>query len=224
MDESNVFTKKHVEEATAAHRTLLDELNLPPAVKRYIQDNARFLQVSFVLVVGAICVWNFYGHYSETRNDQAAQQLTQAMLMADVDQKAAALAQVSADFSSTGSALWGQMILARDYVGQKEYGKAIPLLQELHKDVRRDNPLYPLLQQVTGVAYELSGDLDMALQFYGTLSSLPGFVSLGYIESGRVFELKGQSGQAKDAYEKAHTSKELKADLRAWLQAKIDSL
>lgn len=224
MDESNVFTKRHVEEATAAHRTLLDELNLPPAVKKYVQDNARFLQVSFVLVVGAICVWSYYSYYSETRNDQAAQQLTQAMLMTDFDQKTAALVQVSADFSSTGSALWGQMILARNYVDQKEYGKAIPLLKALHKDISRDNPLYPPLQQVTGVAYELNGDLDMALQFYGTLSSLPGFISLGYIESGRVFELKGQKGMAKDAYEKAHTSKELKAEQRAWIQAKIDSL
>ena len=50
MDESNAFTKRHVEEVTAAQRTLLDELNLPPAVKQYILDNARFLQVSLLLL------------------------------------------------------------------------------------------------------------------------------------------------------------------------------
>ncbi|MEN8256494.1 MAG: tetratricopeptide repeat protein [Thermodesulfobacteriota bacterium] len=224
MDESNAFTKKHVEEVTAAQRTLLDELNLPSAVKQYILDNARLLQVSFILIVGAICGWSYYSYYTDTKNDQAAQQLTQAMLMTDPDQKVISLEKISDEFSGTGSALWGQMSLAGDYINRGEYGNAISILQETHKDVGGDNPLFPLFQQFSGVAYELNGDFDIAIQHYISLSSLPGFAALGYIESGRVYELTGKAAEAKDAYEKANTSKDIKPDQRAWVQEKINNL
>ncbi len=224
MDESNAFTKRHVEEVTAAKRTLLDELNLPPAVKNYIQNNARFLQISFVLIVGAICAWNYSSYYTATNNDRAAQQLAQAMMMTDGEQKIISLQTIPEDYSSTGSALWSQFTLARDYVSQKEYGQAIFILQSLREEVDRDNPLFPLLQQFSGVAYELNGELDMALPYYETLSSMPGFAALGYIESGRVYELQGQGARAKDAYEKANTSHDIKPDQRLWVQEKINTL
>lgn len=224
MDESNAFTKRHVEEVTAAKRTLLDELNLPPAVKDYIRDNARFLQVSFVLVIGTICAWNYYTYYKVTKDDQAAKQLSQAMLITDMQQKSSALAKIPVDFSSTGSAIWAQLTQAGDYLGQKEYAKALPILQALEKDVRLDNPLFPLLQQLNGVAHELSGDLDMALKYYESLSSLSGFAARGYIDSGRVYELQGQTAKAKDAYEKAHTSNDINPDQRAWIQEKINTI
>lgn len=224
MDESNAFTKRHVEEVTAAKRTLLDELNLPPAVKSYIQKNARFLQISFVLIVGTICAWNYYSYYTATNSDQAAQQLTQAMRITDVEQKAVTLEQIVADFSSTGSARWSQLTLAGDYVGQKQYGAAISTLQALNKDIARDNPLFPLLQQFSGISHELNGDLDAALGYYDTLSSLPGFSALGYIESGRIYELKGQGEKAKDVYEKANTSNNVNPEQRAWVQERIKTL
>ena len=224
MDESNAFTKRHVEEVTAAQRTLLDELNLPPAVKQYILDNARFLQISFILIVGAICGWSYYSYQTDTRNDEAAEQLTQALLLSDTDQKIISLEKISDDFSGTGSALWGRMSLAGDYIERQEYGNAISILQEANKDIGRDNPLFPLLQQFSAAAYELNGDYDLSIEFYKTLSELPGFSALGYIESGRVYELTGKVSEAKDAYEKANTSKDIKPEQRAWVHEKINNL
>lgn len=224
MDESNAFTKRHVEEVTAAKRTLLDELNLPPKVKSYIEENARFLQITFVLVVGAICAWNYYSYYTATQNDQAAQELAQALRMTDGAQKAASLEKVSVEFPATGSALWSQLTIAGEFMGQKQYGEAVSILQALGKEVNRDNPLFPLVQQFSGAAHELSGDLDLALPYYQTLSSLPGFAALGYIETGRVYELQGLAAKAKDAYEKANTSNDIKPDQRAWVQEKINTL
>ncbi len=224
MDESNAFTKRHVEEVTAAKRTILDELNLPPAVKKYIQDNARFLQVSFVLIIGGICAWNYYSYYTATNNDRASQQLSQALLITDLEQKAASLENISTEFSATGSAIWAQFTLAGEHMGQKQYREAISILQGLNEDVNRDNPLFPLLQQFSGVAYELSGEVDLALQHYEALTSLPGFAALGYLESGRIYELKGQGAKAKDSYEKANTSNDIKPEQRAWVQEKINTL
>lgn len=224
MDESNAFTKRHVEEVTAAKRTLLDELNLPPKIKKYLRDNALFLQLSFVFIIAGICFWNYYSYYKTTQNDQAAQQLSQAMLMTDVVQRTAALEKISTDFPSAGSSRWSQLALANDYLSQKEYPQAISILQALNKDVDRDNPLFPLLQQFTGVAYELNGELESALSHYKTLTTLPGFEALGYIESGRVYELQGMAGEAKDVYEKAYSANDIKPDQRAWVEEKMNSL
>ncbi len=224
MDESNAFTKRHVEEVTAARKTLLDELSLPPKVKNYIRKNSRLLLVSFILILAAIFAWNYYGSYKASRDDQAAQELSQAMLMTDQAQKAAALEKITADFSGTGSALWAQLTLAGDYMEQKEYAQAIAILQGVEGDVQRDNPLFPLLQQFAGVAHELSGDLDKALSSYESLASLPGFAAQGHIASARVYELLAQPGKAKEAYEKAGTASNINPDQRAWIQGKINSL
>jgi predicted negative regulator of RcsB-dependent stress response len=224
MDESNAFTKRHVEEVTAAKRTLLDELNLPPKIKKYLRDNALFLQLSFIFIIAAICVWNYYSYYKTTQNDQAAQQLSQAMLMTDVVQRTAALGKIPIDFSSAGSSRWSQLALAGDYLRQKEYPQAISILQALNKDVDRDNPLFPLLQQFSGVAYELNGEFESALSHYKTLTTLPGFEALGYIESGRIYELQGMAGEAKDVYEKANSANDLKPDQRTWVEEKMNSL
>ncbi len=224
MDDSNAFTKRHVEEVTAAKRTLLDELNLPPVAKNFIRDNARILQVSFVLIVGAICAWNYYNYYKATTNDKASQQLSQATLINDRVQRVAALEKIATDFPTTGSALWSQLTLASDYLAQKEYVQALAILQDLNEDVDQDNPLFPLVQQFTGIVYELSGEFDLALPYYEKLSSLPGFAALGYLESGRIYELKGMVQNAKDAYEKANAANDIKADQRAWVQEKINTL
>ena len=224
MDESNAFTKRHVEEVTAAQRTLLDELNLPPAVKKYITDNARFLQVSFILVVAAICGWNYYSYYTTNKKDQGAQQLSQAMNITDSEQRTIALEKVSTDFSSAGSGIWSKITLAGDHVANKLPGEAIPLLQSLHEEVFDDNPLFPLLQQLSGAAYELSNEFDRALAHYEVLTTLPGFSAIGYIESGRVYELQGLTDKAKDAYEKANTADDIKPEQRAWIEDKINTL
>ena len=116
--------------------------------------------------------------------------------------------------------------MAADYIKRGEYGNAIALLQKANKDVGRDNPLFPLLQQFSGVAYELNGDHEIAIGFYNTLSTLSGFSALGYIESGRLYELTGENAEAKEAYQKASTSTgtNIKPDQLAWLQEKINNL
>lgn len=224
MDESNAFTKRHVEEVTAAERTLLDELNLPPAVKKYILDNAKFLQFSFILIVGAICGWSYFNYHTETKNDQAAQQLSQALLATDAEQKIISLEKLAEGYPGTGSALWARMSLAGDYIKRGEYGNAISILQEANQEINRNNPLFPLLQQFSGVAYELNGDYGQAVEFYKNLTSLPGFSTLGYTETGRIYELTGKMGEAKDFYEKAKSSENINPDQQAWLQEKINNL
>lgn len=224
MEESNPFAKKHVEEVTAAQRTILDELNLPPAAKNFLRENSRLLLISFLVIVGAICAWSYYSYYIDSRNDRAARHLAQAMLITEPDQKREALQKVSADFSATGSALWAQFAVAADHLKRQEYDRALPVLTAMHGKVSSENPLFPLLQQFSGAAHELSGDLEAALHFYQTLSSLPGFSGLGYIEEGRVHERQNQAAQAKDAYEKALTAKGISAEQRAWLQEKVSSL
>jgi predicted negative regulator of RcsB-dependent stress response len=173
-----------------------------------------------VVLVGG----NYYSYYTATKNDQAAQQLTQALLLAAGEQRVASLRQITVDFARTGSARWAQVTLVGDYLGQKEYGQAIGILQRLIGDVDRDNPLFPLVQQLAGVAYELNGQPDEALSHYTTLSSVPGFEALGSVESGRVYELQGMAAKAKDAYEKANASPEMRPEQRAWVQEKIKTL
>lgn len=224
MEESSPFTKKHVEEVTAAKRTLLDELNLPPHVKQFIQDNSRLLLLGFVAIVAAICGWNYYTYYIDSRNDQAAKQLSLAMQVPQIEERITALEKVANDYAATGSGLWSTFALANIYLGQQDYDSALPLLHNINSEVPTDNPLYPLLQQFTGVAYELSGDLDTALLHYQILSTLPGFASLGYIAEGRVFERQDQDAKAKDAYEKALATNDIKAEQRAWLKEKMSSL
>ena len=141
MDESNAFTKKHVEEVTAAQRTLLDELNLPPAVKNYIRDNARFLQVSFVLIVALICGWNYYDYYTTNKKDAAAQQLAQALAQTDALEKSEALERIVSEYASTGSGIWSSLTLARDNIANAQYDEAIGQLKPLLVEVNSASPL-----------------------------------------------------------------------------------
>ena len=53
-----------------------------------------------------------------------------------------------------------------------------------------------MVNQLMASAYEHAGNLEQALAFYDTLSTIPGFAALGYMESGRVYELQGQTASS----------------------------
>ena len=223
MSEQNnsPFAKLHVEEVTPAKRTLLDELNLPPKVTKFIRDNAKALQAALIAVILLTAVWNFYNYYTQKQKNDSAALLAQAMQQTDAETRISDLQKVINDYSGTGAAMWSRIALAHEQVEKKDYGKAQEELAAIRKDVGKSNPLLPLVLFDLAQVYEMNGDLDNALSQYAALRDIPGFVIIGYLGEARIYEQKNDSVKTRETYEKLKTQTGLDPAVLEWVEAKL---
>ena len=221
QEQNSPFNKLHVEEVTAAKRTLLDELNLPPKLKHFILNNARILQSVFVVGIILIAAWNFYSYYTEKQRNDSAAQLAHAIQQTDAATRHSELQKVIKDFSGSGAAVWSRITLAHDLVDKKDYTKAREEIATIKHDVSKSNPLYPLLIFDLGQVSEMNGDLANALDQYKALREIPGFAVLGYLGEVRVYEQKNDAAKVRDTLEQLKTQTDLQPTVREWVDAKL---
>ena len=89
--------------------SLLDELNLPPIVTRFIRENARNLQIVAGCIVLLVFAWTYFDYYTETRENNASSALSLAVQEADDAARVELLQGVVNDFSGTDAALWSRV-------------------------------------------------------------------------------------------------------------------
>lgn len=215
------FTKLHVEEVTPAKRTLLDELNLPPKLRKFITDNAKALQIAIVALIILSAGWNFYNYYTEKQRNDSTALLAQALQQTDAEARNTELQRVITEYSGSGAAMWSRIRLAHEQAEKKDYARAREELAAIKKDVSSGSPLFPLILFDLGQVYEMSGDLDNALSQYAALREIPGFVVIGYLGEARIYEQKKDSVKARETYELLKNQTELEPAVLEWVEAKL---
>ncbi|MEA3548837.1 MAG: tetratricopeptide repeat protein [Thermodesulfobacteriota bacterium] len=223
MNEHSAFSKRHIEEVTQAKRTLLDELNFPPAVTAFIRKNSRSLQIIVICIFAGICLWSFFDYYTTKQKNDSAALLSRAMAESDDASRQQLLKQVRVEYSGTGAAVWSQVVSAHEMM-ESDRDQAISILKSLADGMSSSNPLLPLLQFDLGQAHEMNGNPDQALGYYQKLSEIKGFSAVSFLAMGRIYEQKNEPQKAKEMYEKAVAQPELPSTAKSRIEDKLSRL
>jgi predicted negative regulator of RcsB-dependent stress response len=204
--------------------TLLDELNLPPKVTRFIRANARALQIVAGCVVVLVFVWTYYDYYAQNKADNASSALSLALHEVDTAKRVELLQNVEADFSGTGSALWSRIELAHIDFKSGNYEDALNQYLDIVSDIDDDSPLLPLLSYNIGLAYENSNNNENALKYYAELARLKGFEIKGLMAQGRLYEALANSSAAIRVYQEVLSVEGLSGQEQNVVSEKIKNL
>ena len=225
MSEHNTIDPKNiVREATDPKRGILEELNLPPKVIKFIRENSKNIQIAIVCIVVVILASSSYDYYKDKQRDKSASLLANAMQQATVEQKKAALAGVVDDHYSTGAALIARIELGHLAYAASNYKEAISIYKDAIDDMSSNNPMLPLVQLNLAQAYENAQDMDNALSFYQLVAKTAGFEVEGHMAIGRIHESKGQIEEAKKAFQQAIGQEGINSNTKIWLEEKLVKL
>jgi predicted negative regulator of RcsB-dependent stress response len=224
MSGQSAFDQKNILKSGGENRGLLEELNLPPKVISFIRQNSRLLQITGVCLVLAIVGWNYYGNYTQKRNDAAAALLTSALNQAVPEQKLAMLNELVNEYSGTGAAHWGRLEMGHNAYDQGNYTEAAKRYQEVLDDVSSANPLVPLTRFSLAQAYANSDQPDKALQIYEQLVSEKGFATEAQLEAARIYAKQGKADKAREIYSQLLAQEELPPGIKDILESKLAEL
>lgn len=223
-EEHSAFTKKYVEEVSPSKRTLLDELNLPPKVTKFIRQNENTIKIVLIGIFVLICANTFWNYYSQKQKNDSASLLAQAMSQTEDATRIEHLKKVVEEYPGSGAALWSEVSLAQQMINDEKYGEAVSKYNEIINDVNAGSPLYPLILHDLARAYELMGELENSLKQYTLLREIDGFTTIGYLGEARLYEQMEKKDQARDAYEKALSQTGLSPVIQEWLEYKLDHI
>jgi len=226
MAKESVFDKPYVDERDKNNlEGLLEQLNLPPAVVRFVRQNKKAVQIVSVLVVVAVVTWALYGSYREKKIEESTTALS-AALQINGEEKIAALSTVEKNYSGTSSALWAKINRAHELSSQGKREDARTIYVEVKDEVGKDSSLIPLLDLAIAQIDEALGNFDAALAEYSKVKDEEGYQELGYLGIGRIHELKKDYAKALEVYQEYldGASSGQNASQKALVEAKITSI
>lgn len=201
MNEQSAFDQRVVaEQAYSETSGLLDQLNLPPGVIRFIRENKKMIKIVTAIVILVVVAGSLYKSYRTKRFENAASSLALA-LEAEGDARVKELQQVADDFSGTPSALWAATELGHQAMRDSLYTEAIKQYSQVLGKISSSNPMYNLVSYGIAQANEAGKNYDAAAAAYATLKDIEGFKDQGYRGMARVFEAQGQNDKALAVYE-----------------------
>ena len=201
MSEQSAFDKRIVaEQAYSETSGLLDQLNLPPGVIRFLRDNKKTLQITAAVIILLVIVGSSYKSYRTKRFENGANSLALA-LEAEGDVRVKNLQQVAEDFSGTPSALWATVELGHQAMRDSLYTAAIKYYSQVLEKINSSNPMYNLVSYAIAQANEAGKNYEAAASVYSALKDIEGFKDQGYRGMARVFEAQGEKEKALAVYE-----------------------
>lgn len=225
MSEQNTIDPKNiVREVTDPKRGILEELNLPPKVIKFLRENAKNIQIALACLVVVILASSFYDHYKDQQRDKSAALLANALQQDSDEQKKTALESLINDYSGTGAALMARIELAHIAFEGGNYMEAVAEYEEAFDKTSSRNPMAPLLQYSLAQAYENGQDLDNALKHYRLLTKNAGFAIEGYMAIGRIYQAKGQVAEAKEAYQQVLEQEGVTQTIKGTVEEKLAKL
>lgn len=201
MSEKSAFNQSQVtENAYTETSGVIDQLNLPPGVVRFLRNNKRILQITGVIVVVAVVTGSLYNSYRIKRLENGASSLAISMDATGED-KIKALEHVVADASGTPSALWAATELGHLAMKEGEYKKAGGHYAGVRDKISKSNPMYGLVIFAVAQADEAGKNYQEASTTYAVLKGIDGYKDEGYMGMARVLEAQGEKEQAVAVYE-----------------------
>ena len=201
MAGQSAFDKQQVQQSSQTEGSgLLEHLNLPPVVIRFIKRNKKNLQRGIIAVVTVVICLSLYNSYRSSRIQKASAALAVAMQTVEPERHEALLG-VAVDFSGTPSARWAKAELAHEQMKAGNFKKAAEQYGAVRKKTRNSDPLFALLTFGLAQANEAAGLFEGAIVEYQALQKIAGYEREGVAGLARIYEFQGEVKQALDVYE-----------------------
>jgi predicted negative regulator of RcsB-dependent stress response len=227
MAGQSAFDSHQVQQSSHSEGSgLLEHLNLPPVVIRYIKKNKRNLQIGVVAVLAVVTCTILYDSYQSNRIQKASAALAVAMQAAEPERHEA-LIGVAADFSGTPSEYWANAELAHEQMKAGKFKEAAEQYGAVRKKISGSDPLFALLTFGLAQANEAAGTFDAAIIEYKALQKIEGYEREGVTGLARIYESQGELKQALNVYEEyqaTFTGKSQDDPAKAELEEKIARL
>lgn len=219
MTEENPYNPNNLQTINiSGKQDIFDELNLPPEFAAFCRRNAKNIKIGALCVALALAGWGGYDYYHTTRIEKSTSFLAAAMNEAEDTLRVDKLTQVIAKHSGSDAALWGMVELGHADQKAGNYQKAIERYTKALAEVDEESPIAPLLHFSLAQAYEQNKNIDNAIGQYQQITKATGFADMGYMALGRLYEQKGETIKARDAYEK------VEKDTSGWAKERLATL
>lgn len=196
MASESAFNKRLTAETTMDKvEGLLEHFNLPPKAITFIRANQRIIQISLAIIIVAVVFGSLYSSYRAKVREDASSALAKAMKQTD-DTRAAALGKVVEEYGSTSSALWAKIELGHLDMKNGSFADAGDKYRKVLADLKKANPLYPLVLFSIAQAFEADKKYAEATAQYDILKGFKGFEHIGYTGMGRIEESQGNIDKA----------------------------
>ena len=201
MAKEDIFEKEYVDERDKNNlEGLLEQLNLPPAVVKFVKQNKRVVQAGIAVLVIAVVAWALYGSYRDNQIQKSSEALFAAQELSG-QQMLDKLAEVEKDFGGTDAGLWAGINTAQELMKNGKMAEAQQKFSEVRGELATSSALWPLVTMGIAQSAEAAGDFQRAVDEYGVLMDLEGYRDIGFLGSARVLELQGNREQALELYE-----------------------
>ncbi len=201
MAKEDIFDKEWVDERDKNNlEGLLEQLNLPPAVVKFVRDNKRLVQVVLAALIVAVVAWSLYGAYRDNRIEKSSEALAAAQML-EGQQMLDKLAEVENEFSGTDSALWARINGAQELMKIAKMDEANQKFKAVRDDLGKSSILRPLVSVGIAQSAEATGNYQEAVEEYQKLIEVEGYQDIGYLGTARVHELQGDIDKALELYE-----------------------
>ncbi|MBU0674715.1 MAG: tetratricopeptide repeat protein [Proteobacteria bacterium] len=225
MVEPNIINPKDIKIINPEQKEgLLEELNLPPKAIQFIRANERALQIALVVFVVCFLGWTYWGHYTETKRENASSALALAMLEADPAVRDGALSAVLDDFSGSSAAYWAMLEKGHALLKSGEYETALKDYREVASELSGKSPLQPYLLYGIALCLENLDRVDEAYAQYQKLSGYTGYELSGQLAMARMLELQGKAQEALDLYRKVQDNEKLPPQKKSIVTEKMNTI
>ncbi|MDD3814355.1 MAG: tetratricopeptide repeat protein [Desulfocapsaceae bacterium] len=201
MAGQSAFDKQRIQESSYSDSSgLLEHLNLPPVVIRFVKKNKKNLQIGTIVVAVVVVSLTLYSSYRSNRIQKASAALSVAM-QTSVPERHQALVAVANDYSGTPSAHWAKAELAHELMKDGKFKEAAEQYGAVRKKINASNPLFALLTFGLAQANEAAGAFDAAILEYKALQKIAGYEGEGFTGLARINEAQGNMKEAIAVYE-----------------------
>ena len=201
MANEDIFDKEYVDEREKdGLEGLMEQLNLPPAVIKFVQENKRLVQIGIAGLIIMVVGWSLYGSYRDGRIGKSSEALFSAKEFTG-QEMLDKLAVVEEEFSGTDAALWASINTAQDYLKNSKVAEAQQKFKEVRENLKASSPLWPLVSVGIAQSAEAAMNFEEAAVEYGKLIEQEGYQDIGYLGTARVQELQGNEKKALELYE-----------------------
>ncbi len=222
MAKEDIFDKEWVDERDKNNlEGLLEQLNLPPAVVKFVKENKRLVQAIAAAVIVIVVAWALYGTYRDHRLEKSSEALSAALEL-EGQTRLDKLAEVEDEFSGTSSALWAQINGAQELLKISKMAEANGKFKAVQQEIGKSSLLQPLVSLGIAQSAEALKNYEEAAAEYRKLVDVEGYQDIGYLGTARVHEQQGNKDKALEIYENYLTTIEPAAALqRAMIEEKI---
>jgi predicted negative regulator of RcsB-dependent stress response len=201
MSDQSAFDANHIKEVAVSETSgVLDQLNLPPGLIRFLRKNQRTIWIVVAVIATVVTVVALYDSY-RTYQENKAVSAYDAALQATGQEKRDRLAALAEQYGSTHIAPWAMIELARMDSDEGNIDAALGQLDKVNKLTGHKNPLKPLvLYRIAGLDEEKK-DLGQAVPLYQELAAFPGFEADAHYALGRIYAVQGKKAEALTEYQ-----------------------